>query len=111
MMTSNYFPGKTIFLFFLIALFFGDIEAQDMNLFDGKSLKGWKVLGGKAEFKAEGGMIVGTTVANTGNSFLTTEKNYSDFILELDFKIEDTANNSGIMVRSHYDGSGNGRVY
>src|SRR6476660_9862811 len=86
-------------------------NAQDIRLFDGKSLKGWKVLGGKAEFKAEDGMIVGTTVANTGNSFLTTEKNYSNFILELDFRIEDTANNSGIMVRSHYDGSGNNRVY
>src|ERR1044072_2935782 len=85
--------------------------AQDIQLFDGKSLKGWKVLGGKAEFKAEDGMSVGTTVANTGNSFLTTEKNYSDFVLELDFKIEDTANNSGVMVRSHFDPSGNNRVY
>ena len=90
--------------------FYGNLNAQ-IQLFDGKTLNGWKVLGGTAEFKAEDGMIVGTTVANTGNSFLTTEKNYSDFILELDFRIEDTANNSGIMVRSHYDDTGKGRVY
>lgn len=89
---------------------FCNLNAQ-IQLFDGKTLTGWKVFGGKAEFKAENGMIVGTTVANTGNSFLTTDKNYSDFILELDFQIEDTANNSGIMVRSHYDGSGKGKVY
>lgn len=81
------------------------------QFFDEKSLDGWKVLGGKADFTIEDGMIVGTTVANTGNTFLTTEKNYSDFILELDVKIEDTANNSGVMVRSHFDPSGNGRVY
>jgi hypothetical protein len=92
-------------------ILFINAEAQDIRLFDGKSLNGWKILGGKAEFKAEDGMIVGTTVANTGNSFLATEKNYSDFILELDFKIEDTANNSGVMVRSHYDGNGKGSVY
>jgi hypothetical protein len=101
---------KNALLVFAITLFI-NAEAQDTPLFDGKSLKGWKVLGGKAEFKAEDGMIIGTTVANTGNSFLITEKNYSDFTLELDFKIEDTANNSGVMVRSHYDQSGNGRVY
>lgn len=83
---------------------------QQDELFDGKSLKGWKVLGGTATFKAENGMIVGTTVANTGNSFLTTDKTYSDFILELDVKIEDTANNSGVMVRSHYS-DGEERVY
>ena len=105
--------GKSInfILFFLTVFYSVSTPAQDARLFDGQSLKGWKVLGGKADFKAENGMIVGTTVANTGNSFLATEKNYSDFILELDFKIEDTANNSGVMVRSHYDESGKGRVY
>jgi hypothetical protein len=72
-------------LLVVILSYSSTLKAQ-IQLFDGKTLKGWKVLGGKAEFKAEDGMIVGTTVANTGNSFLTTEKNYSDFILELDFK-------------------------
>lgn len=101
---------KNALLAFALILFI-NADAQNIRLFDGKSLKGWKLLGGKAEFKVEDGMIVGTTVANTGNSFLTTEKNYGDFILELDFKIEDTANNSGVMVRSHYDAHGKGRVY
>lgn len=84
------------------------------SLFDGKTLKGWKVLGGAADYKAENGAIVGTTVANTGNSFLTTSGNYSDFVLELDFRMDDTANNSGVMTRSHFDPKGNdgkGRVY
>src|SRR5688572_18591274 len=88
--------------FGLLAIMYScTLNAQD--IFDGKSLNGWKILGGKADFSVENGMIIGVTKANTPNSFLATEKTYSDFILELEFKIEDTSNNSGIMVRSHID--------
>src|SRR5699024_5942610 len=43
--------------------------------------------------------IVGTTVTNTPNSFLVTDKEYGDFILELEFKVNDHMN-SGIQIRS-----------
>ncbi|HKJ42659.1 MAG TPA: DUF1080 domain-containing protein, partial [Sunxiuqinia sp.] len=69
------------------------------NLFNGKDLSGWKQLNGQADYTVENGEIVGTTVANTPNSFLTTEKNYGDFILELDLLV-DSDMNSGIQVRS-----------
>ena len=36
---------------------------------------------------------------NTGNSFLCTEKDYGDFVLELEFKV-DPALNSGVQIRS-----------
>src|SRR5579862_6446127 len=78
------------------------------NLFDGNTLNGWKRLAGNADFKVERGMIVGTAVANSGNSFLCTEKEYGDFVLELDVKIDDTMANSGVQLRSHYDPDGNG---
>lgn len=68
-------------------------------LFDGKSLKGWVQHGGKARYHVEDGQIVGTSVPATGNSFLCTEKNYSDFVLELDFKV-DPLLNSGVQIRS-----------
>ena len=68
-------------------------------LFDGKTLNGWKQLNGKAKYSVENGEIVGTTVANTTNSFLCTDKDYGDFILELDLKVDD-AMNSGIQFRS-----------
>ncbi len=83
-------------------------------LFNGVNLDGWKQLGGKSTYEVVNGAIMGTVVAKTGNSFLATEKNYRDFILELDVMIEDTANNSGIQVRSQYDpagNNGNGKVY
>lgn len=70
-----------------------------VNLFNGKDLSGWKQLNGKALYEVKDGAIVGTTVANTPNSFLVTEKEYGDFILELEFKA-DTSMNSGIQIRS-----------
>jgi len=70
------------------------------NLFDGKTLNGWIQRNGKAKYTVEDGMIVGTTVLNTPNSFLCTEKNYTDFIMELDFLVEQGMN-SGIQIRSH----------
>ena len=70
------------------------------NLFDGKTLNGWIQRNGKAKYAVEDGMIVGTTVLNTPNSFLCTEKNYTDFILELEYLVE-PGMNSGIQVRSN----------
>src|SRR6185295_617772 len=72
---------------------------QWQNLFNGKDLTGWKQLNGKAKYTVKDGMIIGTTVFNEPNSFLVTEKDYGDFILELEFKL-DVAMNSGIQFRS-----------
>lgn len=82
------------------------------NLFDGKTLKGWKKLAGTADYKVENGVIVGTTVMNSGNTFLVTEKEYGDFVLELDIKMESTDGNSGVQTRSHFDSpQQKGKVY
>jgi len=88
---------------------------QWQSLFDGKTLNGWKLITGKAEYKVENGMVVGTTVMNSPNSFLVSDKKVSgDFILELEAMITDTASNSGIQFKSNFDQSANngqGRVY
>ena len=69
-------------------------------LFDGNSLEGWTQRGGVAKYEMVEGTIVGTSVAQTPNSFLCTEKEYGDFILELELKVDNELN-SGIQVRSH----------
>ncbi|MFB9057383.1 DUF1080 domain-containing protein [Mariniflexile ostreae] len=69
-------------------------------LFDGKTLNGWHQLGGEAHYTVKEDAIVGSTVHNTPNSFLTTDQVYSDFILELDYKVDSTMN-SGIQIRSN----------
>ena len=83
-------------------------------LFDGKTLDGWRMVGGEAPYTIEDGAIVGTMTAGTPNSFLITEQEYGDFILELDVKLEGESTNSGVQTRSHLDETGNegrGRVY
>ena len=74
-------------------------EPVPVPLFDGKTLKGWVVRGGKAKYEVVDGMIVGTAVPDTPNSFLCTEKNYGNFVLELDFQV-DPMLNSGVQFRS-----------
>ncbi len=68
-------------------------------LFNGKDLTGWHQLNGQAKYHVEKGEIVGTTVSNTPNSFLATDKDYGDFVLELDLLVTDQMN-SGIQFRS-----------
>lgn len=69
------------------------------NMFNGKDLSGWKQQDGKAKYEYKNGELVGTTIADTPNSFLVTEDSYEDFILELEFKVDD-GTNSGIQFRS-----------
>lgn len=85
-------------------------SAEDgfVPLFDGSTLDGWVQRGGVAEYAVTAdadGMpgIVGTSVLNTPNSFLCTERDYADFVLELEVKV-DPSLNSGVQFRSQcYD--------
>jgi hypothetical protein len=85
------------------------LHAQDAgwkNLFNGKDLSGWKAVAGKADFAVNDGVIEGTAVYGTGNTFLITEAQYTDFILELDLKISHISSNSGVMTRGQFDATG-----
>jgi hypothetical protein len=96
---------------FLLLLLSFSLQAQDgnwKNLFNGKDLNGWKAVAGKATFTVQDGIIEGSAVFGTGNTFLITEELYGDFILELDLKISHISSNSGIMTRGQYDPAGQG---
>jgi hypothetical protein len=69
------------------------------DLVQGTDLAGWTPRGGKATYAVEDGVIVGTSVMNTPNTFLCTDKLYGDFILEYEFKV-DPRLNSGVQIRS-----------
>lgn len=80
-------------------------------LFDGETLKGWHQKGGNATYEVRDGAIVGKTVYDTPNSFLTTDSLYTDFILELEYLV-DPSMNSGIQIRSNsYPSYMNGAVH
>ena len=107
---------KKIFIFSLLSILTvsGTVWAQNdgwVSLFNGKDLTGWKQLNGEAKYEVVDGVIVGTTVMNTPNSFICTEKNYSDFIFEVDLLVEPNMN-SGIQFRSESKPDyNNGRVH
>lgn len=72
-------------------------------------LSEFKQVNGTADYILEDGVLIGITKHDTPNSFLATQKSYSDFILEFEVKIEDGMN-SGVQFRSalHED---TGRVF
>jgi hypothetical protein len=90
---------KVSIVFVLFVLSQTSFSQQWESLFNGKDFKGWKQLNGKAKYEVINGEIVGTTVAGEPNSFMATEKDYGDFILELEY-IVPQGMNSGIQFRS-----------
>ena len=106
---------KNLILFLILFLCatdtFSQKEGSWENLFNGKDLKGWKQLNGNAKYEVQNGEIAGTTVAGEPNSFIVTEQNYGDFIVELEFKVPQGMN-SGIQFRSESKADYmNGRVH
>lgn len=103
---------KKIFVAFAFLLAAAAASAQDWQpLFNGKNLKGWKTLNGKAKFQARDGAVTGVSQMGEPNTFLATEKTYGDFILEFEFRADEGLN-SGIQFRSlSLPGYNNGRVH
>ncbi len=92
---------STVAVFLLVTgcVYKWDSQNNWVDLFDGETLNGWVQRGGQAKYSVADGIIVGETVLGTPNSFMCTEKDYGDFILEVDF-IVDGQLNSGIQIRS-----------
>jgi hypothetical protein len=75
-------------------------QDQWISLFDGKTLEGWTIHSGHAIYTVEDGVIVGHAVKNSPNTFLCTDREFSDFILEFEVLLEDEELNSGVQFRS-----------
>ncbi|MFM8468580.1 MAG: DUF1080 domain-containing protein [Limisphaerales bacterium] len=72
-------------------------ESGFLPIFDGKTLSGWKLLGGKGEgYGVKDGVIY---CAKGGGGNLLTEREYADFVLRYEFKLEAGSNN-GIAIRA-----------
>jgi len=74
-----------------------------VSLFGGENLDGWTQRNGTATYRVEGDAIVGTTSEGSPNSFLCTDKQYSDFELKFEVKVDDQLN-SGVQIRSQTKG-------
>jgi len=83
-----------------------------ISLFDGQSLDGWSVRSGYATYRVEDGAIVGTTAAQSPNTFLCSDRTFSDFELTFEVKLDNNELNSGVQIRSRLRGEEyGGRVY
>ena len=94
------FAGLMIFITFSCSNTKKNSASEWQYLFNGTDLSGWVQRNGQAPFHVNDSIIIGTTILNTPNSFLCTELSYSDFILELEFKV-DPSMNSGVQIRSN----------
>ncbi len=82
----------------------GAEQGKSISLFNGSNLNGWVVMHG-GEWAVDDGLLVGkngtnwTTNPEKSGSWLRSEKQYGDFILELEYAINPRGN-SGIFFRS-----------
>ena len=80
-------------LFIFTSLPAGEVPAGFTALFNGKDLSGWKA-------KAGGWMVEnGLLARRKGAGYIWTEKNYGDFILDVEVKVSPRCN-SGIFFRT-----------
>ena len=79
-----------------------DLGGGFQPLFDGKSLAGWTVIGGKASaWGVEDSRLVSY---GDGGGWLGTQRDYRDFVLRLDFRLAPESN-SGVYLRAPADTS------
>jgi hypothetical protein len=77
------------------------VFAKDDRVFDGKTLNGWRLVGGSGRgYIVENNEIV---CPADGGGNLFTEREYSDFVLNLEFKVSRGGNN-GIGIRAPLEG-------
>ena len=97
---------KKYTLLFIIGFVLSSLSAKhhkgEMSpIFDGKTLNGWSQLNGTANYRVKDGAIIGKTKEGSPNSFLCTNKHYTDFELKFEVKLINNELNSGVQIRSN----------
>ena len=79
--------------------------AEWVHWFGDGSLDGFQVVSGTATYEVKDGVLVGTTVDGSPNTFLATNEPVADFELTFEVLVDDELN-SGVQVRSHLSQEG-----
>jgi hypothetical protein len=88
-------------LLFSLSFVYAADEPGFTPLFDGKTLTGWKLVGGHGPgYVVQEGKIV---CPSDGGGNLFTEKEYANFAFRFEFKLTPGANN-GVGIRAPYEG-------
>jgi len=80
-----------------------DLTDKGVPLFNGKNLDGWSIHGTE-KWYVEDGNLVCESGPDQKYGYLTTDKDYKDFILHLEFK-QEANGNSGVFFRSSIEGT------
>lgn len=77
-------------------------EAGFTPLFDGKTLDGWTLVGGRGEgYGVKDGVLY---CAKGGGGKLITDKEYSNFVFRFEFKMPPEGSNNGLGIRAPREG-------
>ena len=91
-----------LFLFFVTTTLF--VSAQKTTkLFNGKDLTGWTIHGTE-KWYVENGELICESGPDKEYGYLSTNKKYKNFILEVKFK-QEANGNSGVFIRSSIEGT------
>jgi hypothetical protein len=93
-------------LFVFVALFsFATVSCGDGTepIFNGENLDGW-IIHGTEKWYVEDGLLICESGPDKEYGYLSTEKNYDDFELTLEF-LQEADGNSGVFFRSTFEGT------
>lgn len=105
-------PTNTLSAFYrvvLITAMFGAVSQVDsaladewQKLFNGTDLSGWTEVGTQGAWQAADGILY---CSGKGGGWLSTDKTYANFELDLEFRVPD-GGNSGVFIRAPREGNG-----
>ena len=87
----------------LLSVVFISNAQKKVSLFNGKDLTGWDIHGTEKWYVDNNGEMVCESGPDKQYGYLSTEKNYKNFELTLEFK-QEANGNSGVFYRSGIDG-------
>ena len=94
---------RYLIIIILFHFLFINAQAQKKSLFNGKDLTGWTIHGTE-KWYVENGELVCESGPDKQYGYLSTNKNYKNFFLSLQFKLEANGN-SGVFIRSGIEGT------
>jgi hypothetical protein len=87
-------------LFINIGLMVQGQNPKMKKIFNGKNLKGWEIPDGNIWWSASDGILTAKSGPDKKGSILWTQKEYEDFVIQLDFKFGEGTVDSGIFLRT-----------
>lgn len=92
---------KQLFALLTLALLTGNIVCAQKKIFNGKDLTGWTIHGTE-KWYVEKGQLICESGPDKQYGYLSTNKNYKNFVLKLQFR-QEANGNSGVFFRSGID--------